>query len=164
MNEIQRNINMQANGQKIARIGKMIARYGLVVILIWIGLLKFTSYEAAGIKPLVTNSPLMSWGYSVLSVQGLAIALGITEIVAALFIASRRFLPRLCALGSLMAAFMFLITLSFLLTTPPAWQPDYGFPFLSPMPGQFLLKDILGLGVAVWSMGEAMNAAPKIKP
>jgi uncharacterized membrane protein YkgB len=34
-----------------------------VVITGWIGLLKFTSFEAHGIEPLVANSPLTSWMY-----------------------------------------------------------------------------------------------------
>ena len=49
-------------------IGTNVARYGLVVVLIWIGGMKFTAYEAQGIEPLVANSPLMSWAYSILSV------------------------------------------------------------------------------------------------
>jgi len=54
---------------------------------------------------------------------------------------------------------MFLITLTFVLTTPGVWQPGYGFPFPSPMPGQFLLKDLMLLGAAIWTAGEALRAA-----
>lgn len=50
-------------------IGIVITRYGLAVVLVLIGVLKFTSGEAAGIQPLVAHSPLMSWMYSVMSVQ-----------------------------------------------------------------------------------------------
>ena len=48
---------------------------------------------------------------------------------------------------------MFLITLSFLLTTPGVWQPSLGFPALSPSPGQFLSKDLVLLGAAIWTAG-----------
>ncbi len=54
---------------------------------------------------------------------------------------------------------MSLITLSFLLTTPGVWQPDYGFPSLSPNPGRFLAKDLLLLGAAIYTAGEALKAA-----
>jgi len=37
---------------------------------------------------------------------------------------------------------MFLTTLSFLFTTP-GWEPTLGFPGISAMPGQFLLKDVV---------------------
>ena len=40
-----------------------LARYGLVVVLAWFGLLKFMAYEAEGIEPLVSASPLMGWLY-----------------------------------------------------------------------------------------------------
>ena len=40
-------------------VGEAILRYGLVLVVAWIGAMKFTAYEAAGIQPLVANSPLM---------------------------------------------------------------------------------------------------------
>ncbi len=49
-----------APGQAWEKIGAAIIRYGLVAVLLWVGLLKFTAYEAEGIQPLVGNSPLMS--------------------------------------------------------------------------------------------------------
>ena len=41
--------------------GTNVSRYGLVIVLLWIGGMKFTAYEAEGIRPMVANSPLMSW-------------------------------------------------------------------------------------------------------
>jgi len=60
------------------------------------------------------------------------------------------------AIGSVMAAITFGITLSFLLTTPKVFAPT--FPILSAIPGQFLSKDILLLGGALWSLGESLRA------
>ena len=34
-----------------------------MIVLLWIGGMKFTSYEAAGIAPLEMHSPLMNWLY-----------------------------------------------------------------------------------------------------
>jgi len=82
--------------------------------------------------------------------------LGIVEIFLALLIAARPIRPDLSALGSMGAIVLFLITLSFLLSTPGAWQPGHGFPALSPMPGQFLAKDLVLLGAAIWTAGEAL--------
>lgn len=148
-----------ALGHKLEGIGMAILRYGLVVVLLWIGLLKFTAYEAAGIKPLVANSPLMAWALQALGLKTLAAVIGGTEISLGLMIAVRAFAPKVSAIGSMGAIVMFLITLSFILTTPGIWQPGYGFPYPSPMPGQFLAKDILLLGAALWSAGEALLAA-----
>lgn len=41
---------------RLAAIGIQISRYGLVVVLLLIGALKFTAGEAAGIQPLVAHS------------------------------------------------------------------------------------------------------------
>jgi uncharacterized membrane protein YkgB len=55
---------------------------------------------------------------------------------------------------------MFLTTLSFLVTTP-GWEPSLGgFPAVSAMPGQFVLKDIVLLGAALWTAGEAWAGRP----
>lgn len=136
-------------------VGGSAVRYALVVVLLWVGVLKFTAYEAEGITPLVTNSPLISWLYNALGGLGLAKLLGVVEIVLGLAIATRPVAPTVSMFGSLGACVMFLITLSFLVTTPGVWQPEYGFPFLSPMPGQFLAKDVVLFGAALWSAGEA---------
>ncbi len=48
-------------GYTLENIGANVIRYGLVIVLLWVGALKFTAYEAEGIQGLVANSPLMSW-------------------------------------------------------------------------------------------------------
>lgn len=145
-------------GPWLERVGAGIIRYGLAVILVWVGALKFTAYEAEGIRPLVSNSPLLSWGYGVLSVQSFAMLIGAVEIVLGLLIAARPVAPKASAVGSAGAIVVFLTTLTFVFTTPGVWQPGYGFPFPSPMPGQFLAKDLLLLGAAVWTAGESLRA------
>jgi len=142
----------------VATVGRWWVRYGLVVVIAWIGALKYTSYEAAGIQPLVAHSPLFSWLYSIVSVRAFAAALGTAEIIAALLIAIRPLAPRLSAAGSAMAVLLFASTLSFLFTTPGATAAG-GFPVLSVLPGQFLLKDLVLIGAALWTLGDALGAA-----
>ncbi len=146
-------------GLTLEAVGANIIRYGLVIILVAVGALKFTAYEAEGIQGLVANSPLMSWAYTVFSVRSFAALLGVIEITLGVLIATRSFAPKISAIGSIGSILMFLTTLSFLLTTPGVWQPGYGFPFPSPFPGQFLVKDIMLLGAAIWTAGEALRAA-----
>jgi reactive chlorine resistance protein C len=45
------------------RIGVGMLRLGVVIVLVWIGGLKFARYEADSIVPLVANSPVMSFFY-----------------------------------------------------------------------------------------------------
>ena len=139
--------------------GLAIARYSLVAVLVWIGLMKFTAYEAGAIQPLVANSPLMSWLYAIFSVQATSNLIGVAEIAAGILIAIRPWSAMACVLGSLMGVATFAITLTFLFSTP-GWEPSLGgFPALSVAPGQFILKDAVLLGVAIWSMGEALRHA-----
>src|SRR5262245_60341949 len=70
-------------GDRIAALGALVLQYGLVLVVGWIGLMKFTAYEAAGIQPLVTHSPVLSWAYQLLSVQAFSNVLGATEIAIA---------------------------------------------------------------------------------
>ncbi len=133
-------------------------RYGLVLVVGWIGAMKFTAYEAGGIQTLVGHSPLLSWLYPILGIRGFSSALGVVELAIALMIALRPVSARISMIGSGLAVVMFLTTLSFLFSTP-GWEPTLGgFPALSAMPGQFLLKDVVLLGAALWSLGEAARA------
>ena len=104
----------RAMSSRVEAVGRVLARYGLVVVVAWIGLMKFTAYEAEGIRPFVANSPLMSWVYGLMSVRGFSAVLGVVEVAIALLIAARPFSPRASALGSALAVGMFLTTLSFL--------------------------------------------------
>ena len=141
-------------------VGREFARYGLVIIVGWIGLMKFTAYEAEGIRLYVDNSPLMSWVYGSMSVRGFSAMLGVVEVTIATLIAARPLSPRAAALGSVLAVGMFLTTLSFLVTTPGVWEQSLGgFPALSGKPGQFLIKDLALVGISLWSLGESWKAS-----
>ncbi|MEE8303180.1 MAG: DUF417 family protein [Candidatus Tectomicrobia bacterium] len=141
----------------IQTIGVHLIRYGLVLVVAWIGAMKFTAYEANGIQPLVANSPFMGWVYHVLSTQALSNVLGFVEIAIAMMIALRPISAAVAAIGSGAAVVMFLTTLSFLVSTP-GWEPSLGgFPALSVVPGQFLVKDVVLLGAALWSLGESLH-------
>src|SRR5438094_278114 len=146
-------------GDRLKSIGMHIARYGLAIVLLWIGGMMLTAYQAEGIRPLVANSPLMSWVYRVMSVGGFSSLLGVVEIAIGVLIALRPVWPRGSAVGSALASGMFLTTLGFLVTTP-GWEPSLGgFPALSALPGQSLLKDIVRLGASLFTAGESLGAA-----
>ncbi len=134
----------------LERAGLSVLRYGLVLLLVMWGGFKFASFEAEGIQPLVSHSPLLSWLYSVTSVQGASNLIGVVEITTGLLMASRRWWPTVSGYASLSAAGIFLITLSFLVTTPGVLEPT------NPS-GGFLMKDLLLLGAALFTAGEALG-------
>jgi len=143
---------------RLETIGVHTSRYGLVAVLLLIGVLKFTPEEAAGIQSFVAHSPFMSWMYAVLSVQGASNVIGVIEIATAALIALRPVLPQASFVGSLGGAVTFLLTISFLFSTPGAAQLKYGFPVLGGA-GQFLIKDLVLLGASLWTAAEAYAAA-----
>jgi uncharacterized membrane protein YkgB len=159
-------------------------RFGLIVVLCWIGGLKFADYEADGIVPLVANSPLMSFFYhhpapeyrQYMNKEGEVIpahqqwhesngtysfshGLGIVIVLIGVLIASYPILPQVSAVGSFLLILMSLTTLSFLVSTPEAWVPalgasTHGFPYLSGA-GRLIIKDATMLGAAVVTLADS---------
>jgi reactive chlorine resistance protein C len=142
---------------KLETLGVSITRYGLVLVLLLIGFLKFTAAEAAGIQPMVAHSPLMSWMYVILSVQGVSNLIGMIEIALAVLLALRPVSAKASFVGSLGSVVTFLLTTSFLLSTPGAVQLSHGLPVLGDA-GQFLIKDVVLLGASFWTAAEALAA------
>ncbi|MFK7967190.1 MAG: DUF417 family protein, partial [Burkholderiaceae bacterium] len=59
--------------------------------------------------------------------------------------------------GAAAAVVTFTVTASFLVTAP-VWEASLGgFPALSVVPGQFLLKDIILLAAAISLLGRALQ-------
>lgn len=135
--------------------GALLVTYALALIFLWFGSLKFTQYEAAGIAPLIMNSPLLAWTHSAFGIAGASRFVGIYEIITALLLFARPFNARLGQIGGAMASILFLVTITFMFTTPGVVQPGYGGLALSPFPGQFLLKDIVLLAVSIWILFSA---------
>jgi uncharacterized membrane protein YkgB len=139
-------------------VGLSVMRYGLATTLLWIGALKFKDYEVQNSEVLVTASPLTSRLRKRLGAQRLARLLGVAQITMGSCIAAKPFASRASAIGSLGAVAMFLGTLSFLATTPEAWQETEGIPQLS-MLGESLLKDTVLLGASLLTAAEALRTA-----
>jgi len=148
----------RALARVVQGVEHLLMRYGLALILFWIGAMKFTAYEANGIRGLEANSPFMRPFLAALGTQGLSNFIGVVEIVTALLVAGGTFWPRAGLAGSALATGTFLTTLTFLFTTP-GWEPSLGgFPALSAGVGQFLIKDVVLLGAAVYTARESLAA------
>jgi uncharacterized membrane protein YkgB len=165
------------------RTGKTAVRYGIVVVFIWIGALKFSPYEADGIVPFVANSPFLSGFYAhpdaykkhmnpegaliranrewheQNNTYGFSYALGAFLIAVGLLVALYKIAPLPSMIASILVLIMTLGTLSFLITTPESWVPhlgdqQWGFPYLSGR-GRLVIKDIVILGGAIVTMSES---------
>jgi uncharacterized membrane protein YkgB len=131
--------------------GGAILRYSLVLFLVLFGLAKFTAPEALTIQPWVANSPFLGWLYAVTSVQGGSDLIGVIELTLGALLAVRPWWPRVSVIGSLGATITFVITFSFVFTTPgltPEWQG-------------FLMKDLVLVGAALWTAGDSLRAVER---
>ena len=128
-----------STASKLDRLGMVMLRGALVLVLIWIGGLKFVDYEAESIVPLVANSPVMSFLYrqpteyrSHMNREGelnpqhrawhrengtysFSHGLGVVIVCIGLLIALYPIKPELSALGSCLLIAMSCTTLSFLI-------------------------------------------------
>ena len=125
--------------------------------------MKFTAYEAGAIEGLVASSPLLAWLYDVASQQLVSNLIGTIEIATALALAVGPFYRPAAVVGAVGAIATFSTTLTFVFTAP-GWEASLGgFPALSVVPGQFLLKDIVLLAASVSLLGKA-NSSKRVCP
>jgi len=115
---------------------------GTAIILLWIGIFKFTPTEAKAIQPLVANHFLMSWLYNILSIQGVSNLIGIVEIIVGIGMLAALKWDNVSNYAGYGAIIIFATTLSFLLTTPNTWRWIDGVPITD----FFILKDLALLG------------------
>jgi uncharacterized membrane protein YkgB len=123
-------------------LGYYISLGGAVLILLWIGIFKFTPTEANAIKPLIENHPLSSWIYTILSVQSVSNLVGVLEILAAILLILTLKFDKLKKYVGFAMCIIFLMTLSYLFTTPNMWKIIDGVPYTD----FFILKDLMYLG------------------
>jgi uncharacterized membrane protein YkgB len=127
---------------RIGKAGYYLSIFGAATILLWIGIFKFTPTEANAIKPLVENHFLTFFVYDIVSIQAVSNTIGVIEIIiAVLLLFSVKFasLRKYAAAGMIIT---FLMTLSYLFTTPGIWKTVDGIPVTD----FFIVKDVMFLG------------------
>ncbi|SKG09857.1 DUF417 family protein [Mycobacteroides abscessus] len=125
-------------------LGRMVSRFGLVLILGWIGAAKFTAEEAEGIRSLVEPSPLFALPLELLGLRTLSAVIGVIELVIAVGLVVGLAHRAVNNISVLMAAATFVVTSSFLFTSV-----DYKEWLPPSEPSSFLLKDFVLLGASL---------------
>jgi len=125
---------------------------GAALVLLWIGVFKFTPTEAKAIEGLVKNSFLMGWLYKITDVQGVSNIIGTIEIIAAVCLLLSFYWRKAGVLGGILSVATFLITISFLFTTPGVFSTVDGVPVTE----FFILKDIMALGISLMVVGKSL--------
>lgn len=146
--------------EKVAanNIGFNIAIVGTAITLFWIGLFKFTPTEAKDIQDVVKHSPFMSWLNAIMSVQGVSNFVGTFEIITALLLLLQLRWKTLSLIAGLLGSIIFLITVSFLFTTPNMFTKVDGLLVAN----GFILKDIALFGICVQVFINGLKKAHKV--
>src|SRR3954447_23230180 len=151
----------ELRSSRTSAIAALIARYGLVIVIAWFGAMKFTSYESHGISHWVANSPFLGWVYHIMSIDAFGRLNGSVELITAALLAVKPWFPKASVVGGIIASLFFVTTLSFMITTPGVGEASAGgFPVLS-ADGEFLMKDIALIGLALWLLVAAIDAPRK---
>ncbi|SDI92342.1 Uncharacterized membrane protein YkgB [Chryseobacterium taeanense] len=130
--------------------GYYISLFGAALILLWIGIFKFTPTESNAIKPLIENHFLTFFVYNFVSVQSVSNTIGVIEIIIALLLIFSVKFASLKRLAGFVMIATFLITLSYLFTTPGVWKVVDGVPVTD----FFILKDLMLLGFGLMILNE----------
>ncbi len=125
---------------------KALAIFPVVLVLVWIGGMKFTLWEAEGIKTLVAGSPLMGWMYQVWDLQMVSNLIGVYDLIAALLLVLSIWFRVLLLPGIAMSGAVMLVTQTFLFT----WDGALSAETLLSTGGHFLIKDLWYIGCLLW--------------
>lgn len=129
--------------------GKITQLFPVVLVLLWIGGMKFTELEAKGIEDLVASSPLMSWMYHLWDVQTTSNLIGIYDLIAVVLLVLSLINRVFLWPAVLMAGAVFITTQTFLLT----WDAALSAETILSTGGHFLIKDlwfVANLIIFVW--------------
>ena len=135
-------------------LGVFILRYGLGLVIIWLGFLKFKNSEADYTYQLISGGYL-SWVLQYLTPYALNQIVAYLQIVIGVLIMLKPISRSLSFWGGLAAVIMLLFSVSMLFTSNVVWQTGYGFPELSKV-GQTILKDFVLFGAAAWCVGDSI--------
>jgi uncharacterized membrane protein YkgB len=147
-----------------SRSALRLLRMALIIVFLWFGGMKFTAYEAHGNMGLIAHSPFMSWMNTAFGIQGASYVIGVIELTTAAMLALGAFVPLASVIGAAMSCCTFALTLSFFVTTPGVSEPSTGgFPAISALPGQFLLKDVVLLASSVTLLMASISPGRLVK-
>ena len=134
--------------RKLTNASYIVMLFGIILVLGWIGGMKFTAGEADGVYPLMTTSPFFSWITDAFDKQGASNFIGVIELATVVLLPGWFWNRYAFFAGAALSVITFLGTLSFMVTFAPAWIPGAGFPMLAGG-GHFLLKDLVMLAATL---------------
>ena len=138
-----------------------LVRASMVIILFFFGYQKWFAYEAQGLIPFISSSPLMSWMYPVFGIQGASWFLGVSEWLFGALLLLGFWNKKLGILGAAGSCVTFIMTVTIIPFMPDGWAASAGgFPA---MVGNvaFLMKDVVLFAVSFYLLKQdVMRVSP----
>jgi uncharacterized membrane protein YkgB len=141
--------------EKVAAVGRFVGLLGVVLVLLLIGGLKFTQVEIDGLKPIIEPTPWLAWMYPAFGEAGASYVLGVVELATAVLLVLSPWFVRAGLVGGALAALTFFVTTTIMFAAPIWETASGGFPWINEL-GQFLIKDVALLGVALGVVAESL--------
>jgi len=136
-----------------------LVRASMVIIYFFFGYQKWFAYEAQGLIPFISSSPLMSWMYPVFGIQGASWFLGVSEWLFGALLFLGFWNKKLGILGALGSCVTFIMTVTIIPFMPDGWAASAGgFPA---MVGNvaFLMKDVVLFAVSFYLLKQDVMRA-----
>ncbi len=135
--------------------GHFLLRYGLAIVLVWLGVLKFRSSEVMHLERALAQVHLLGWLLHYFTAYALSQLFAWLLIITGILVALRPVSRRLSLWGGSVAFFIFLMGVVMLVSSGFVWASGSVFPGLSSL-GQSLLKDLVLLGAASWCVADSL--------
>ena len=117
---------------------RIIQIFPVALVLLWIGGMKFTLFEAQGIETLVKTSPLMSWMYELWDLQTTSNIIGVYDLLAVILLVMSLFFPQLLIPAIALSGAVLVVTQTFLFS----WSAALNDETILSTGGHFLIKDL----------------------
>lgn len=135
--------------------GQFLFRYGLGIMLIWIGIMKFRNAEAIHLEQAMSQTILFNWLLKYITIYTLSLIIAWVQIFAGLMIMLKPVSAKISTWGGVLAMIVFLSGILVFLTSGIVWQSGYGFPELS-RAGHSFIKDFVLFGAAAWCVSDSL--------
>lgn len=135
-------------------LSHFILRYGLALVFIWLGWLKFKNTEADYLNDILKNSSLFAWMLKYITAYTFSLIVAYLQLAIGILLLLKPASKKLAFAGGIMAVVILSLSVTTLCTSAYVWQSGYGFPELSKV-GQSMLKDLVLLGAAAWCVSDA---------
>ena len=130
-------------------------RYGLAIVLIWLGVTKLRSSEQESIRHLIENSALLTWMFRYVATSVVVSIIAYGQIVCGVMIGLKNLSDKAAFWGSVIIVIGCIVSVSFIFTSDMVWHPSFRFPDLSKA-GQSIIKDLILLAAASWCTAETI--------